>query len=129
MRLVAVHAGDAALEHAALQERTPGVDLFALLAVGVVVGRGQQRQAMRVLERRGGVLALGDRGAARMAGGAHVHDLRIRGVVALRGLRAAAGELPRLAPAALQHRESLVAVLGVGRLRSFAHARWRDAGP
>ena len=39
--VVAVHAGDAALVHLALQERAPDVDLLALLTVGVVVRRGR----------------------------------------------------------------------------------------
>jgi hypothetical protein len=69
--------------HAAREERAPVEDFVALLAVGVVEARVQQRRAVVVLERRPGSVVVGELSAARVALRADV-ELTLRG--------------PRLAP-------------------------------
>ena len=128
VRVVAVHAGDAALGHLGLQERAPDVDLLVLLAVGVVVRRRQQGGAMRVLERRAGPAALGDGRAPGMAGCANVHQRVGGGPVALRDLRLGRREFPRLVPAALQDEQTLVC-FGRGRDPRLAVRPFREASP
>ena len=110
VRFVAVHAGHAVLVHLALQEGAPDVDLFTLLAVGMIIGRHRQRQAMAVLQRctRFAVLAQGR--AAGMAGGADIHAGRVGRAVAHGEFRIARREFPCLVPVALQLRQALVAL-------------------
>ena len=48
VRIMAIHAGHAVLVHFALQERAPDVNLFALLAIRVVIGWGEHREAMGI---------------------------------------------------------------------------------
>src|SRR4030095_15368563 len=72
MRLVAIAAGDSSLIHPALQERTPHVHLVALLPVGVIKTRREQRRAVVIEEAVSGAIALGDLRAASMALCAHV---------------------------------------------------------
>src|SRR4029450_8142858 len=66
VRLVTVRAGDAALMHPAREEGAPVVDLVALLAVGVIETRGQQRGAVVVEKRPPRLIAVRDLAAARM---------------------------------------------------------------
>ena len=66
VRLVTVRAGDAALMHPAREEGAPVVDLVALLAVGVIETRGQQRGAVVVEKRPPWLIAVRDLAAARM---------------------------------------------------------------
>jgi hypothetical protein len=73
VRLVAVAAGHARVEHAALQERAPGEHFVALLAVGVIEPRVQQRRPIVIQERGACAVALGDLAAARMALRADLH--------------------------------------------------------
>ena len=51
MRFVAIHARHTALEHLALQERAPNIDLLPLLAVRVIIGGGEHGHAMTVFQR------------------------------------------------------------------------------
>src|SRR5262249_27025022 len=51
VRLVAVAAGDAGRVHAALEERAPRVDFVALLPVGPVERRREQRRQVVIEER------------------------------------------------------------------------------
>ena len=61
VRLMAVHAGNAALEHSALQERAPGIDLVALLPIGVIIRLREHCQPVRFFERRAGLPAVDNR--------------------------------------------------------------------
>ena len=67
MGIVAVAARDAARVHLALHERAPVVHLVALLAVGMVERRGEQRRAIVVQKRLSGFVSFGDLAASRMA--------------------------------------------------------------
>src|SRR5258706_10326784 len=89
MRFVAIHAGDPARVHFALQKRTPGVDLVALLAVGVVKGLCEHCQAMSFVQRGARLPAFGDGRAAGMTRGTGNHSCPVRGPVAPRGPRGA----------------------------------------
>jgi len=73
VRLVAIHAADPVLVHFALPEGTPDLDLLALLAIGVAIGRRQHGQAVAVLERGTGPALLAQRRAAGVTGDAAIH--------------------------------------------------------
>ena len=60
MRLVAIAAGDACRVHLALQERTPVVDFVALLPIGMVERRAEQRRPVVIEERLAGRVTVGD---------------------------------------------------------------------
>ena len=118
MRVVAVDAAHALLRHLALQERTPDVDLLALLTIGVIVRRG------RAVARRW-VSASGVPGWWRSASAERrawqAEQLFCAagsaGMVALRIARVGSGEGPGLLPAALdRRRKALVAQALVARL-------------
>src|SRR5450631_564799 len=64
---MAVAAGDAGVIHAALQERTPDIDLIALLSIDVIQTLRQQRRTVKIEVGRSGPVALGDLTAPRMA--------------------------------------------------------------
>src|SRR4029077_8313163 len=66
MRVVAVAAGDTIRIHFALQERTPVIDLAALLAVGVIKRICQQRRTIVIKKRPAGFVALCDLAAPRV---------------------------------------------------------------
>ncbi|KFB72832.1 MAG: hypothetical protein AW09_001951 [Candidatus Accumulibacter phosphatis] len=115
VRLMAIHAGDTVLMHPALQERTPDIDLFTLLAIGMVVGRGKHRQAMAVFERCAGLAVFAERRAAGVTGSATVHSGRVGRAVAHREPGVFGREFPRFVPTALQCRQALAALGRIGR--------------
>src|SRR3990172_5829185 len=69
VRFMAIHAGDTALVHPALEKRSPGIVLLALLSVGVVVRLRKQRQTVRHFERSADLPSFGNRGAAGVTSG------------------------------------------------------------
>jgi len=76
VRIVAIAAGHAAPVHPALEERAPDVHLVALLAVGVVEARREERREVVIEERLPGAVALRDLRAPGVAGRARL-DLAV----------------------------------------------------
>src|SRR5215510_9655430 len=66
MRIVTVAARHTARIHAALEERAPGVDFVALLAVRVIRRARQQRRTIVVKERLAGFVSVCDLTSTRM---------------------------------------------------------------
>ena len=60
VRLMAVAAGHSGVIHAALEERSPDVDFVALLAVGKIQLRREERRAVEIEERQSGMIAIFD---------------------------------------------------------------------
>ena len=67
VRVVTIGARDAGVVHLALEKRGVRVDLVALLAVGVIKARHDQRRNIVVEQRRTGRVSIGDLCSARMA--------------------------------------------------------------
>jgi len=86
MRIVAVGAGHARRIHPALQERPEFEDFVALLAIGVIEGRLEQRRMKSVKKTRDARGIVGELRASRVAAGAdenflmRLHRRRTKGL-------------------------------------------------
>jgi len=123
VRVVAVAARHARAVHPALQERTPDEHLVALLAVGVIEARRQQRRQVVIHQRGASLPAFGDLRATRVAGTADFDlaaapELRRALRVSARGI-----DLPRgAAPFVERNRQAL---RRVGRWLAFRPGEMR----
>ena len=121
VRIVAVAAGDAGMEHAALQERAVFIDLVTDLTVGKIQIVVEQRHAITVADRRARRRGGPDRPAPRMAMRAGFDlDRRLRG--ALRTLLPVAGSCVQTTPFRSSERND-EAFVGVHRLPARVLAR------